>query len=1274
MHHIISDGWSMALFTSELTALYQAYISGKPSPLPELEIQYADFSLWQRTYIGDVLNEQLAYWEKQLADAPPLLTLPTDHPRPAVQSYRGDYLSFTLPKELTKSLKQLSQQQSCTLFMTLQAAFALLLSRYSGLDDILVGTPIANRQQKEIEPLIGFFVNTLVLRNDLSGNPTFLEFLRSVRQVALDAYQHQALPFERLVESLQPERTLSQNPIFQVMFDMQNTRQSHFELELVTVTPLEVPESTAKFDLSLSMEEEEESLSLMGWWEYSTDLFEEATISRMASHFQTLLEAIVANPSQPIGHLPLLTEAERHQLLREWNDTLWPSAGVDRVKLPGGIQIDDPFDKCFHQLFEEQVERTPEAIAALFENQQLTYSELNTRANHLSRILVESGVEAEKIVGLLGERNLDFLTGILAIFKAGGVYLPLDPFLPVERLSHMMKQSQATLILASKTKRVEQRLSEIKGRGEIQVLWLDQQPTLSDNPCSPPFSDNPCSPRCGPNNLAYIIFTSGSTGLPKGAMIEHKGMLNHLYAIWLDFELTSRDTVAQNASQCFDISVWQFLLPLIVGGRVHIFSNEVARDPEELLAQVAANGITILEVVPSLLRVMLESNVEHDPSTCSGHRLSKLRWLIPTGEALPPELSRQWFKRYPDIPMMNAYGPAECADDVTFYPLYEPPAPDVVNMPIGRPVINMQMYILDPHLQPVPIGVAGELYIGGIGVGRGYLHDAQRTKQAFMNDPFGRPPPSPLTPLKRTPRSKPTLGEGEGVRAGRLYKTGDWGRYLPDGNIEFLGRIDHQVKIRGFRIELGEIEAALTQHPKVQEAVVIVREEGGKRLVAYLVTSGAGMLRKEPVNNHELRRHLSVKLPATMIPSAFVQLEAMPLTPNGKIDRRKFPVPDSSSLALTGTYLPPRNSTEQQLVHIWQEVLGLHSVGVRENFFDLGGHSLLAVRLMALIQQHFGVNLALATLFQNPTIEQLATRLAEPSHLVSYVGKSDWSSLVPIQPNGEKPPFFCVPGIGGNVLYFYDLARRMYAEQPFYGLQSVGLDGETAPYSTAEEVAAHYIKAIQSIQPEGPYLLGGHSLGGEIIFEMAQQLAKAGHDVARLMIFDTSAPIPRPEPSEATWDDAQWLIELSEAIGASIGQASELDYDSLLLLDPEEQLIRFQDELKRLDFPVGSALNQVRGWLQVFKSNSLIHYVPQDVIPMPITLFQAEEAPSIDGERDKQEALRREEPTWGWNQFANGPVEVISVPGNHMTMMTPPHIEVLVERLVASLEQAVEKS
>jgi amino acid adenylation domain-containing protein len=786
MHHIVSDGWSIGIFVQELATLYGAFVKGQPVLLPPLPIQYADFAHWQREWMqGDVLEKQLAYWRLQLASAPPVLKLPIDHPRSKSQTFRGAHCSFTLSKSLTESLKAQSRQEGATLFMTLLAAFATLLYRYSGRDDILVGTPIANRNRAEAERLIGFFLNTLVLRTNLSGTCSFRELLGRVRAVALDAYTYQDLPFEKLVEELQPERSLSHTPLFQVMFILQNAPIQPLQLPDLTVSYLQSESQATTVDLLLSMSEEEGILA--GILEYNLDLFEPATASRMVEHFQTLLENIAANPDQPIAMVHLLTQTERRQLLLGWNDS----------------EASYPKDACAHQLFESQAASTPEAVAVVCEEAHLTFQALNHRANQLSRWLVAQGVGPDVIVALLAERGLEFLTAILAVFKAGGAYLPLDPHRPAKSLRQVLDSSGAPLVLAADQflpalSSAFQDCPPEKRPGILSLEELGRQDQTEEN----------LGLRCTPADLAYVIYTSGSTGRPKGAMVEQKGMLNHLYAKISALRLTSADHVAQNAPQCFDISVWQFLANLLVGGQVHIFKDPIALDPVQLLEHVAREKVTILEIVPSLLRTMLEV-IQSD--SCLD--LSSLRWLIPTGEALPPETARQWLSFYPNTPLLNAYGPTECSDDVSHYAMYRPPAIDIVNLPIGRPVANMRLYILDVHLQPVPIGVAGELYVGGVGVGRGYLNDPVRTANAFIPDPFG---PSP---------------------GARLYKTGDWALYLADGNIEFLGRADHQVKIRGFRIELGEIETVLSQHPAVREAVVLVREDtpGEKRLVAYVV-------------------------------------------------------------------------------------------------------------------------------------------------------------------------------------------------------------------------------------------------------------------------------------------------------------------------------------------------------------------------------------------------------------------------------------------------------
>ena len=716
-------------------------------------------------------------------------------------------------------------------------------------------------------------------------------------------------------KTLQPERSLSHNPLFQVSFVIEPpipALDSGWKL-----SQLNVDTGTAKFDLTLELDERPEGI--IGRIEYNTDLFEDSTISRMIGHYQALLEGIVSNPQQRVAQLPLIGAAEQHLVLSEWNNT----------------KADYPLDQCFAKVFEAQVERTPHAVAVVFEGQQLTYRELNTRANGWARHLVELGVEANTIVALLCSRNLDFLTAILAVFKAGGAYLPLNAHHPVERLRTCLEQSQVSLVLGTSqlSPMFYSALNSFDGTPP-QLLQLE---VLADSAQS----ESNLPVRCQPDDLAYIIYTSGSTGTPKGAMLEQRGMLNHLYAKVKDLQLSANDVVAQTAPVSFDISVWQFLVALLVGGRVEIVRDEMAADPAQLLAMVERQGISILEIVPSLLRMMLQDIELHG----SGKpELSGLRWLLLTGEALPPQLCHQWLDYYPSIPMMNAYGPTECSDDVTHYAIYQPPQAEMLNLPIGRPVLNTQLYVLDPHLQPVPVGVPGELCVGGIGVGRGYLNQPELTQKVFIPNPFAQEAGS------------------------RLYKTGDKARYLSDGNIEFLGRIDDQVKIRGFRIELGEIEAVLGQHPDVREVVTISWEDqpGNQHLVAYVVSKG-----KSDAISSELRSFLKDKLPNYMIPSAIVSLEKIPLTPNGKVDRRALPAPDFQH-SLTTSFVPPHTPTQEVIANLWAQVLGMEKVGIHNNFFELGGHSLLATQVISRLQTEFCVQLPLRRLFEFPTIAELS--------------------------------------------------------------------------------------------------------------------------------------------------------------------------------------------------------------------------------------------------------------------------------------------------------------
>ncbi|MEH2435907.1 MAG: non-ribosomal peptide synthase/polyketide synthase [Nostoc sp.] len=909
-HHVVSDGWSMGVFVQELAALYDAYAQGQPSFLTPLLIQYADFAIWQREWLqGNVLQNQLTYWQQQLANAPALLSLPTDRPRPAVQTFAGAYQKFALSAELTGRLTQLSQQQGVTLFMTLLAAFDTLLYRYTGQLDILVGSPIANRDRSEIEGLIGFFVNTLVMRTDLGGNPSFSELLTRVREIAMEAYSHQHLPFEMLVEALQPERDLSHTPLFQVMFTLQNAPISTFELNQLSVSSTLIEGTTAKFDLTLSMENT--ATGVVGVWEYSTDLFDAGTIERMTGHFVTLLESIIANPQQSISQLPLLTEVEQQQLLVEWNNT----------------QVDYPLDKCLHQLFEEQVARTPDAVAVVFENQQLTYQQLNCRANKLAHYLQPLGVGADVLVGICVERSLLMVVGLLGILKAGGAYVPLDPDYPQERLSFMLEDAQLRVLLT------QQQLKEKLPQHQGQVVYLDTDWQF----ISQSSQENPIT-TVQDSNLAYVIYTSGSTGKPKGAMNTHLGICNRLLWMQQAYQLTAVDCILQKTPFSFDVSVWEFFWPLITGARLVVAKPDGHKDSAYLVNLILEQQVTHVHFVPSMLQVFLE-----EPSL---ENCRSLKRVICSGEALPVELQERFFTRL-ECELHNLYGPTEAAIDVTYWQCF--PDGNLRTVPIGRAIANTQIYILDEHLQPVPVGVAGELHIAGLGLARGYLNRKELTTEKFISNPF------------------------EEVEGGRLYKTGDLARYLPDGTIEYIGRIDNQVKIRGFRIELGEIEVLLNQYEEVQASCVIACEgtTGDKRLVAYIVPHQ----HSKPTTT-ELRQFLKAKLPDYMVPSAFVILESMPLTSNGKVDRRALPAPDLSS-EIKDKYVAPRTPIEEILAQIWAQVLQLPQIGIHDNFFELGGHSLLATQLVSRIRNIFKVELPLRELFAAATLAELAREIEQ---------------------------------------------------------------------------------------------------------------------------------------------------------------------------------------------------------------------------------------------------------------------------------------------------------
>ncbi len=1192
MHHIVSDGWSAGILIREMAALYQTYCVGSPSPLPELPIQYADFAYWQREWLqGAVLQRQLDYWKKQLDGAPPLLELPEDHPRPAVRTFRGGHQSLLLPKAVGSALKALSRTEATTLFMTLLAAFKVLLSCYTRQDDLLVGTPVANRNRLEVEGLIGFFVNALVLRTDLSGDPTFRELIRRVRKVCVDAYVHQDLPFERLVEELHIERDLSRNPLFQVMFVLQNASVHAVELPGLTLNPVIADGGTTHFDLTLHIADTEQGL--VETVAYNTDLFDADTMTRMLAHFQTLLEAIVKDPDRHLSDLSLLTDTQREQVLLGSND----------------IRCGYTPDPGIHQLFEAQVERTPDAIAIVLEDERLTYRELNGRANQLAHSLRRLNVGPEVPVGVCLERSMEVVISLLGILKAGGVYLPLDPAYPKQRIGFMLEDSKAPVIVTQK--RLIQGLPEHRAR--LVCLDSDAEAITRES------AENPTS-SSQPENLAYIIYTSGSTGQPKGVLVSHGSIAEHCRDAERYYQLQPTDRVLQFASMSFDLSLEQILPTLIVGARLVVVGREVWR-AGEFHSKAAEFGLTVVDLPTEYWQELVQEWAAGPQPVLN----TQYRLFLVGGDTMSPEVLNLWQQTsLRSVRLINAYGPTEATITATAFETNSRlgNSTRLHRVPIGRPLANREIYILDRHCNPVPIGVPGELHIGGRSLARGYLNRPDLTADRFIPDPFSN-----------------TAGA-------RMYKTGDLARHLPDGNIEYIGRTDHQVKIRGFRIELGEIEAALAQHPAVRQAIVSTHQEvrAEKRLIAYVVGD-----RKHAPTANDLRSFLKDRVPEYMVPSVFMLLDSVPTMANGKIDRGALPKPDQSRPEMGKVFVAPRDALEIQLAGLWEEVLNIRPIGVTDNFFELGGHSLLAVRLFALIEKRMGKRLPLAALFRGATVEGLA-------HIVRQNSLSETpSSLVPIQPGGNKRPLFLVHPAGGHVFPFIGLAQCLGPDQPCYGLQARGVEESQDPHTRIEDMAACYIEAIQSVQTEGPYLLGGWSMGGEIAFEMAQQLHARGQSVALLALLDARIP---SSADNVTDDDFEAML-MADVV-RYFGLSPEFN-ESLKLLPYDQLLARVLEQGKRAGLiPVDIEASQANRLIELCKSdfrasrNYVLHRYPGRV-----TLFKASE--NLSGSVS--------DPTLGWNGWAEGGVDVQLVPGNHATMVYKPNVETLAEKLTVCINQ-----
>ncbi|ASS75346.1 hypothetical protein CIG75_10315 [Tumebacillus algifaecis] len=1208
-HHLLLDGWSTSIVFAEMFAAYQA--SGQGEPLPQRSPRpYREFVAWLQ-----VQDEQAAerYWRERLAGfiAPTSLRIETHRSELRAGERRFTEQKMRLSADLTQSLQSFGKQHRLTLNTILQGAWALLLSRYSGEDDVVFGTTVSGRPTDlaGVDKMVGMFINTLPIRQNLLGTTPLVSYLQALQSQQTELRQFEYSPLLDVQAWSDVPRGV---PLFETIFvfenypadekaaesidsaaDLKITAAATSELTNYPITVIVVPGQQIGVKLA-----------------YDRLRYDDDSIERMALHLETLLTQMLQGAEHPVQSLRILSPQEE-ALLHDWNDNLRPY----------------PHHLCAHELFDQQARQTPERIALVCAGESLTYRELQVASNRLARQLQAQGVAPGLFVGYYGERTLDWAVAVLAIFKAGGIYVPLDPKYPQDRLAFMIEDTKPQVMLTFR------RFVDQMPTHQAQIICLDDAVAFVEKQC-----DSVPDYAVTPDDRAYVIFTSGSTGRPKGAMVEHKGMLNHLLAKVDELAVTAEDRIAQNASQCVDISIWQLLTAWMVGASTHVLPDEIAFDPSNQLDEMHRSRLTIVETVPSLLRAMIDEIALRDPDRPD---LSALRWMIPNGEVLPPELCHKWLDHYPDAWLINAYGPTECSDDVTHHFISEPPSDQVTNISIGRVIPNMKLYVLDKSMQAVPIGIPGELHIGGIGVGPGYLNDPDKTAKSFLPDFISGQPNA------------------------RLYKTGDLVRFRPDGLLEFLGRIDNQVKIRGFRIEIGEIESVLSNHESIEEAVVIAREDtpGDKRLAAYLIAKPDCA-----IDITALREYTQSKLPAHMVPTAFVSMDALPLTANGKINRRALPQPDDNDVARKSEYLPPRDETEHRLAQIWSQLLGLSEVGIQDNFFALGGHSLLAVRLMSEIQTQFGQKLALQTLYQGGTIEHLADALQQTDEKLLP------TSLVEVQKgNTANQALFLVHAGGGMVHAYVELARQLGAEHTVYGLQAQGVEEGQVPLTSIEAMAAHYLEAIRCVQPNGPYLLGGWSLGGVIAYEMARQLRAQGDVTSDVFLLDTAMP---------TWQkDRQQQDEKSFALMFATNWARQLGEDLSELIAKREQLSEaqildaiFEQGRVRQIFPPDFDLAAVLRGYQVFKHNIMAQ---QNYSPQPydghLTLLIAQESASQF--IAMQEVGYVLDTTLGWGEIAPN-VSTHEVAGEHSTLMEQPAVQGVASCLrlcLQELEQATQK-
>jgi amino acid adenylation domain-containing protein len=1186
IHHIASDGWSLGVLIHELSTLYRAYHAGEEDPLHPLVVQYADYALWQQQLLsGEVLQRESEYWRRTLDGVPALLELPTDRPRPAQQSFIGDVVEIEMDAALTRALKALAQRYEATLYMLVVAAWAVVLSRLSGQEEVVIGTVTANRTRPEIEALIGFFVNTLALRVEVSGDVA--DMLRRVKARALEAQEHQELPFEQVVEIVKPPRSLAYTPIFQVMLAWQAKDERAPDFAGLNLAFVPVFYAVAKFDLALDLRESGDRI--VGGLRYPTALFDRGTIERHAGYLRQVLAAMVADSQQAVAGIDLLLPQERTMLLETWNATEAPY----------------PEHLCIHQLFEEQVRKTPRATAVVHESQSLTYVELNQSANRLAHYLITLGVMPDDRVAICVERNLGLVVGLMAILKAGGAYVPLDPAYPSQRLTQILADAAPRIVLIDSTGREALGLNALKGLRLVD-LNESQPAVLTELPAT-----NPHAQTLGltSRHLAYLIYTSGSTGNPKGVMIEHASAVNLLSWATKVFAAAETTHTLFSTSIQFDLSIYELFMPLACGTTVYLVEDA-------LVVLDSTHSVSLINTVPSAITAFLD---QQDLPT-------SIRTINLAGEPLKKTLIQKLFEQSQAERACNLYGPTETTTYSTWISMERG---EQIFESIGRPIANTRIYLLDNNRQPVPLGAVGELYIGGAGVARGYLNRPDLTAERFLQDPFSANPQA------------------------RMYKTGDLGRYRPDGNIEYLGRNDFQVKIRGFRIELGEIEARLAEHPSVREAVALMREDhpGDKRLAAYVTAKAASVIDVEA-----LRLRLSSLLPEYMVPPAYVVLEKLPLTPNGKLDRKALPSPDAGAYATRG-YEPPVGELETTVTRVWAEVLKRDRVGRKDNFFDLGGHSLLILKVTSLLRQ-LGIETTVANLFNHPTVESFAASLRKVSASTAHRGAQKIRE-------GTQTPLFLVHDGGGSELYCSALAQYLPRELPMYVLPSVSWD--EPQLHTMRAMAQRMVRLIQEVHPVGPYQLAGWSFGGVLAYEIAQLLLDQEYTVEFLGLIDAWNFDGRGIGEHHKRTPEMVLRDLCEgqrmekpdglsAAAAFNAPGPDLSFDELF--NHYRGLQALPENFEHLaPHEARVECNKLEHHLQVMAA-----YSPRP-IGIPVHLFVASERPV--GGPLPTAAL-------GWERCV--PEYLLyaqTVPGSHRSLMKPPNIKMLGRRLTESLATAV---